>query len=95
MSRRMELRYHVGLEGNEIVDESARHAALNGAVFNRPLPLVDFQVLARFALLREWQKKWDAADNDRFAHSILPRVSIRPLFKGQREDRKLVSLCRE
>jgi hypothetical protein len=24
---------HVGLEGNEIVDERARHAALNGAVF--------------------------------------------------------------
>jgi hypothetical protein len=45
---------HVGLKGNEIVDEWARHAALNGAVFNRPLPLVDFQVLARFDLLREW-----------------------------------------
>jgi ribonuclease HI len=24
---------HVGLEGNEIVDERARHAAFNGAVF--------------------------------------------------------------
>jgi ribonuclease HI len=26
---------HVGLEGNEIVDEWARHAALNGAVFGK------------------------------------------------------------
>jgi hypothetical protein len=37
---------HVGLEGNELVDERARHAALNDAAFDRPLPPVDFQVLA-------------------------------------------------
>jgi hypothetical protein len=47
---------HVGLEGNEIVDERARHAALNGAVFDRPLPPVDFQGLARSVLLKEWQR---------------------------------------
>jgi ribonuclease HI len=35
---------HVGLEGNEIVDERARHAALNGADFDRPLLPVDFRV---------------------------------------------------
>jgi ribonuclease HI len=33
---------HVGLEDNEIVDKRARHAAINGAVFDRPLPPVDF-----------------------------------------------------
>jgi hypothetical protein len=48
---------HVRLQGNEIVDERARHAALNGAVFERPLLLVDFQGLARSVLLREWQGK--------------------------------------
>jgi hypothetical protein len=32
----------VGLEGNAIVDERARHAVLNGTVFDRPLPPVDF-----------------------------------------------------
>jgi hypothetical protein len=76
---------NVGLEGNEIVDERTRHAALNGAVFERPLPRV------RSALLREWQGKWDAAYTGRFAHSILPKVSLRPCFEGQREDRKFVS----
>jgi hypothetical protein len=45
---------HVGLEGNEIVDERDRHAALNGAVFDRPLPPMDYQGLARSVLLREW-----------------------------------------
>jgi hypothetical protein len=82
---------HVGLEGNEIVDERERHAALNGAVFDRPLPPVDFQGLARSVLLREWQGKWNDADAGRFAHSILPKVFLRPWFEGQREDRKFVS----
>jgi hypothetical protein len=77
---------HVGLEGNEIVNVRGRHTALNGSVFERPLPPVDFQGLAR-----EWQGKWDAADNGRFAHSILPEVSLRPWFDGQRECRKFVS----
>jgi hypothetical protein len=71
----------MGLEGNEIVDEQARNAALNG----------DFQGLARSVLLRDWQGKWAAADTRRFAHSILPKVSLRPWFEGQREDRKFVS----
>jgi hypothetical protein len=42
---------HVGLEGNEIVDKRAQHAALNGAVFERSLAPVDFQGLARSVLL--------------------------------------------
>jgi ribonuclease HI len=38
---------HVELEGNEIVDERAQLAALNGVVFDKALPQVDFQGLAR------------------------------------------------
>jgi hypothetical protein len=68
----------VRLEGNEIVDEQARYAALYGAVFVRPLPPVDFQGFARSVLLREWRGKWDAADSGRFTHSILPKVSLWP-----------------
>jgi hypothetical protein len=43
---------HEGLEGNELVDEGAsRHAALNGAVFDRSLPPYNFQVFERSILL--------------------------------------------
>jgi hypothetical protein len=69
---------HVGLEGNEIVDERARHAAFNGAVFERPLPPLDFQGVARYVLLG----KWDAADTGRFAHSMLPKFYLRPRVEG-------------
>jgi hypothetical protein len=42
------------IKGNKIVDERSRHATLNGAVFEIPLLLVNFQGLARPFLLREW-----------------------------------------
>jgi hypothetical protein len=59
---------HVGFEGNVLVDKRARHAAQNGVVFDRPFPLVDFKILARSVVLREWQEKWYAADFGRFAY---------------------------
>jgi hypothetical protein len=43
---------HLGLAGNELVDKRARQAALSGVVFDRSLPPVDFQGLARSILLR-------------------------------------------
>jgi hypothetical protein len=52
----------VELECNEIVDKRAKNAALNGAVFERPLPLVHFQGLARSVFQKDWQGKWDAAE---------------------------------
>jgi hypothetical protein len=82
-------------EVNELVDERARHAPLNGAVFDRPLPPIDFHGLARSVLLREWQRKWDAADIGRFAHSILPKVYLRPCFEGQGRTGNLYPLYRE
>jgi hypothetical protein len=81
---------HVGFEGNEIVDELARHATLSGAVFDTPLPLVDYQGLARSVLQRECRESGTLLTG-RFAHSIIPRVSLRLWFEGQRENRKFVS----
>jgi hypothetical protein len=67
---------HVGLEGNELVDDRARHAALEGSSFDRPLFSSDFQSLARPALMRAFQAKKDSADTGRFAHSIFPDVIL-------------------
>jgi hypothetical protein len=35
--------------------------------------------------------KWDTADTSRLAHIILPKVSLRTWFEGQRENGKFVS----
>jgi hypothetical protein len=84
---------HVGLVGKELADERARQAALEGSIFDRPLSSNDFQGLARPALMRAWQAKWDSADTGRFAHSIFPNVTLRPWFEGQKEERSLIALC--
>jgi hypothetical protein len=55
------------------------------------LLLVDFQGLTRSVLATEWQGKWNAADTGRFAHSIHPKVSLRPWFEDQTEDMGFVS----
>jgi hypothetical protein len=67
---------HVGLVGNELDNERARQAALEGSILDRPLFSSDFQSLARPALMRAWQAKWDSADTGRFAHSIFPDVTL-------------------
>jgi hypothetical protein len=61
---------HVGLVGNELADEQARQLALEGSIFYKPLPPNDFQSLARPALMRAWQVKWDSADTGRLPHSF-------------------------
>jgi hypothetical protein len=82
---------HVGLESNEIVDEQARQLALNGAVFDKLLPPVDFQGLARSVLLKKWQGRWDAADTGRFTHFIPGKVSVWPWFENHMKNGKFVS----
>jgi hypothetical protein len=64
------------------------HLELEG---NELVLSVNFQDLVRSILQREWHGKWDAANTERFTHSILPRFCLRPWFEGQREDRKVVS----
>jgi hypothetical protein len=81
---------HVGLVGNELVDEQARQAALEGFIFDRPLSSSDFQSLARPALIRTWQAKRDSADTGRFTHSIFAYVTLRPWFEGQKEESSFV-----
>jgi hypothetical protein len=68
-------------------------ALLNGAGFDRLLPPVDFQGLARSVLLKQWQGTCDAADTGRFTHFILPRFlfGLGLNFEGRGEDRKFVS----
>jgi hypothetical protein len=73
------------------MDGEARYESLNGSIFDRILSPCYFQSLARPVLLREWQKKWDLADTGRFALSILPKVSLRPWFQGQKEERSFVT----
>jgi hypothetical protein len=78
---------------NKLVDERAQQAALEGSIFDRPLFPIDFRSLARPALMRVWQTKWDYVDTGRFAHSIFPDVTLRTWFKGQKGEDKVCLHC--
>jgi hypothetical protein len=77
---------HVGLVGSLLVDERAQKAGLERSIFDRPLSSSDFQSLARPALIRAWQAKWDSVDTGRFTHSIFPDVILQLWFEGQKEE---------
>jgi ribonuclease HI len=75
----------VGLVENELVDERARQAAVSSG---------EFQSLARTALMRAWQAKWDSADTGRLTHSIFPDVTLPPgLSQAKRRREVLFALC--
>jgi hypothetical protein len=57
---------HVELVENELVNERGQKVALEGSIFDRTLFSSDFQSLARPALMRAWQAKWDSANTGRF-----------------------------
>jgi hypothetical protein len=75
---------------NELVDERARQAELEGSIFDRPFFASDFQNLARPVLMRAWQAKWDSTGTGRFAHFIFPDATLRLWFEGQKEERRFV-----
>jgi hypothetical protein len=76
---------HVGLVENRLFDVRARQAALEGSTFDTPLFSSDFQSLARLVLMVHIY-----IYTGRFAHSAFPDVTLRPLFKGQKEERRFV-----
>jgi hypothetical protein len=47
-------------------------------------------ILARQAMVKQWQHVWRTGDTGRFAHSIWPLVSVKPWFDGQAEERSFV-----
>jgi hypothetical protein len=48
------------------------------------------KILARQAVVKQWQHVWRTGDTGRFAHSIQPMFSVKPWFDGQADERSLV-----
>jgi hypothetical protein len=51
----------------------------------------DDRILARQAMVNQWQHVWRTGDTGRFAHSIRPVVSVKPWFDGQAEEGSFVT----
>jgi zinc-binding in reverse transcriptase len=47
-------------------------------------------MLAKQDIMKHWQADWDVGETDRFAHSIISKVSNKAWFEGQRQERKFI-----
>jgi hypothetical protein len=69
----------------------AREAVRSGSVHEQMAEANDHRILARQAMVKQWQHVWRTGDTGRFMHSIRPVVSVKPWFDGQAEERSFVT----
>jgi ribonuclease HI len=82
---------HVGIGGNERVDQIAKIAA-SGAEFLETAPhSFDYVPLAKKRVLGEWQDRWDRSDMGRYAHSIFPTIPKKPWFTKLEAERHVIT----
>jgi hypothetical protein len=68
--------FHVGVSSYKVADGLTRQAVESTN---------DHMILARRAMVGQWQNGWRTGDTGRFAHSIRHVVSVKPWFDGQAE----------
>jgi hypothetical protein len=71
---------HVGIEGNEKVDEIARESIRDAPFWRHETFRNDLLPSAKAYLLAEWQKRWNEDQMGRFTFSICPGTSLSPWF---------------
>jgi hypothetical protein len=79
---------HVGISGNKVAYGLARQAVESGTVHGQ---MTVANILARQAMVKQWEHVWRTEDTGRFAHSIRPVVSVKPWFDGQAEERSFLT----
>jgi ribonuclease HI len=78
---------HVGVPGNEVADEMAKHASINGTLSDEPPLPNDFKKITKHHILQKWKTKWKNSDTGRLTHSIFPDISEKPWFHEFQEER--------
>jgi hypothetical protein len=62
--------FQVGISGNKVADGLAREAVESGTVRGQMTVANDDKILARQAMVNQWQHVWRTGGTGRFAHSI-------------------------
>jgi hypothetical protein len=61
---------HAGVSGNKVADGLARQALESGTVHGQMTVANDYRILARQAMVEQWQQVWRRGDTGRFANLI-------------------------
>jgi hypothetical protein len=72
----------------------ARQAAESGTVQGQMTVANDHRIVARQAMVQQWQDVWWTEDTGQFFHSIRPMDSVKPWFDGQAEEKRFVTIIR-
>ena len=73
---------HCSIPGNEKADSLAKVGASNGEIYERPIAFNEFFAFVRQNTIISWQNSWTRGELGRWLHSIIPKVSTNPWFKG-------------
>jgi ribonuclease HI len=82
---------HTGIPGNEIADEMAKNATINGTTSTQPPIPNDFRKLTKHHMMQKWTNKWKNCDTGRLTHSIFQEFAVKPWFHECQEDRRVVT----
>jgi hypothetical protein len=87
----MRIPSQVRISGNEVADGFAGQAVESGTVHEQMAVANDHRILARQAMVKQWQHVWRTGDTGRITYSIRPVVSVKPWFDGQAVGRSFVT----
>lgn len=73
---------HCSIPGNEEADSLAKVGAMEGGDFERIITFDEYFPILRQQTLESWQNSWDKGELGRWCHSIIPKVTKKPWFKG-------------
>ena len=75
---------HVGIRGNELADQAAKHALRREIPPNLRIPYQDFLPLVRTFVKQRWQSRWDSshAEHPIKLHAIQPIIHPHPNTSG-------------
>lgn len=73
---------HCSIPGNEKADSLAKVGAMEGVDLERIITFDEYFPILRHQTLVSWQNSWDKGELGRWCHSIIPKVTKKPWFKG-------------
>ncbi|XP_055924650.1 uncharacterized protein LOC129956737 [Argiope bruennichi] len=65
---------HSANAGNELVDQLAKKATIEGTPINIPLPRNQLKKHLNAIMVKRWQEEWNAGETGRSTYTILPKV---------------------
>jgi hypothetical protein len=71
---------HVGISGNKVADGLARQAVESGTVHEQKTVANDHRILARRAMVKQWQHCWQIGNTDLWSQSNHGLMGRRRIF---------------